>query len=175
MPGFSVTPVGPFPPVNSEDFPDFLQWQWEGVDVGGTTVDTVNVTGAVTASVGAGENENVLTLEFGNVSMTWRDVPSDTTLVISDDGNGLSTSGTTGSQNIIIPADTGDSEVDLPTGASVLIYAEGAAGVDIAAASGVALRLRSGFVASLAGQYATVTLLKRGANEWLLCGDMASA
>ena len=89
MPGFSVTPVGPFPPVNSEDFPDFLQWQWEGVDVGGTTVDTVNVTGAVTASVGTGENENVLTLEFGNVSMTWRDVPGDTTLVISDDGNGL--------------------------------------------------------------------------------------
>lgn len=62
MPGFSVTPVGPFPPVNSEPFPSFIQWQWEGVDIGDRTVNTVNIIGASDISVGTGEETNVLTI-----------------------------------------------------------------------------------------------------------------
>lgn len=177
MPGFSVTPVGPFPPVNPEDFPDFLQWQWEGVDVGGTTVDTVNLTGSGVASVtvGTGENTNTLTVEIeggGASEVSWRDVPGDTTLAITDAGNALSTSGTTGAQNVTVPLDTGDADVDLPIGASVLVYQEGAADVNILAAGGVTLNVRYGFTATIAGQDGIVTLLKRSANNWILCGDM---
>lgn len=174
MPGFSVTPVGPFPPVNPEDFPDFLQWQWEGVDVGGTTVDTVNLTGngVANVTVGTGENTNILTIEIEGSSLSWRDVPGDTTLTIDDNGNGLSASGTTGTQNVTIPLDTGDAEVDLPNGATVLVYQEGAAGVEILAEGGVTLNVRSGFSSALAGQFAIITLIKRRANDWLMCGDM---
>jgi len=217
MPGFSVSPVGPFPPVTSEEFPDFLQWQWEGVDVGDTTVDTVNLTGDVTVSVGTGEETNVLsiavvggsgsgslqfqedgvdlgaadanTVDFGlglNASragdtisvdglLSWRDVPGDTTLAITDTNNGLSCSGTTGTQNVTIPLDTGDDAVDLPIGAAVLVYGAGAAGVSFAVAGGVTLNVRSALSAALAGEFATATLIKRSANNWIACGDLAAA
>lgn len=174
MPSFSVTPVGPFPPVNSGDFPNFLQWQWEGDDLGEPDVDTVNLTGGVEATRGTGENANTLTLDFsgGASEVAWRDVPGDTTLAITDNGNALSTSGTSGAQNVTIPLDTGNTAVDLPIGASTLIYQEGAADVNILAEGGVTLNVRYGFTATIAGQYGIVTLLKRAADDWILCGDM---
>lgn len=166
MPGFSVTPVGPFPPANSEDFPDFLQWQVDGVDVGTTAVSTVNLTGAVAATIGTGENEEVLTIEIGATALTWRSAPGDTALAASDAGNGIATTGTTGTQTITI---TGN---DIDDGEMVLVYQEGAAGVNIVAASGISLRVRSPLTAVSAGQYATVTIIKRGAT-YILCGDLA--
>jgi len=176
MPGFSVTPVGPFPPVNSEDFPDFLQWQWEGVDIGDTAVDTVNLTGSGIAgmSVGTGENANVLTIEVegGAGTLSWRDVPGDTTLTADDAENGLSCSGTTGEQNITVPS---DGDVDFPDGTAILVYQAGAADVSFVAPSGVALNVREALTTALAGQYATATLIKRSTDNWIVCGDLAAA
>ena len=178
MTTFSVSPVGPFPPATDLGFPDFLQWLLNGVNVGDTSVAFVNLIGSVDATIGTGEETDV-----GGVAppptptpevITWRDVPGDTTLVIGDNDNGLSCSQTGTTQTVTIPLDTGDPTVDLPTGASVLIYAAGDATVALAAAGGVTLNVRVAFGASLAGQFAVATLLKRATNLWIACGDMAA-
>jgi hypothetical protein len=64
MPAFSISPAGPFPPPESQDFPRGIQFQLEGVDVGGRNIDTINfVPGAVLdVTVGVGEDSNVLTI-----------------------------------------------------------------------------------------------------------------
>ena len=46
--------------------------------------------------------------------------------------------------------------------------------VALAAAGGVTLNVRVAFGASLAGQFAVATLLKRATNLWIACGDMAA-
>ena len=180
MVAFSVSPVGPFPPATDLGFPDFLQWLLNGVNVGDTSVAFVNLVGAVDATIGTGEETDVLTVNIGAVPaptpsvVTWRDVPGDTTLVIGDNNNGLSCSQTGTTQTVTIPLDTGDPTVDLPTGASVLIYAAGTATVALAAAGGVTLNVRAAFGASLAGQFAVATLLKRATNLWIACGDLVA-
>ena len=76
-------------------------------------------------------------------------------------------------QSITVPADTGDATVDLGNGACVVLFQEGAARLEVHAESGVALLYRDeAFSAAAAGQYATLSLIKRDANVWLLCGDM---
>lgn len=64
MPGFSLTPLGTFPPPAPEDFPVGIQFQQEGIDVGGRTFDTINfVAGTVLElTAGTGETANVLTI-----------------------------------------------------------------------------------------------------------------
>lgn len=177
MPGFSITPVTDFPAASAEAFPDYIQFQAEGVDLGGPDADTVNFVG-LTVTRGTGENASVVTVEADipepvASTFTWRDVPGDYTLVLADAQNGLSTSATTGSPTITIPADP-DEGLGTPfaSGDSVLIYQAGAAQVDVAAAAGVTLRYRSALTAKLAGQYAVATLIRRGANLWVLCGDL---
>jgi len=99
-------------------------------------------------------------------------VPGDHTLQSSDFGKGLSTSGTTGTQNIIVPDDATLGGGDL-NGQSVLVYVEGAAGVIVLPASGVSVNVRSGLLSQAAGQFATMTLIHtRHANDWVLCGDL---
>ena len=74
MATFGMTPVSGFPPVTPDSFPQGLQFQLEGEDVGDRTVDTVNfVAGdALAMTVGAGENANILTITIPalNVSGT---------------------------------------------------------------------------------------------------------
>lgn len=66
MPGFSITPAGPFPPPASGDFPVGIQWQDDGVDLGDRAVDTVNLRDGIVASRGTGETANVLTIDVGS-------------------------------------------------------------------------------------------------------------
>ena len=42
MSTFSMTPVQGFPPPSSADFPQYIQWQIGGTNIGGTDVATVN-------------------------------------------------------------------------------------------------------------------------------------
>lgn len=215
---FSITPVGPFPPSNDEGFPQFIQFQEEGENLGGPDADTVNFVGeGVTATRGTGEDANIITVEvnqvpasnlqfqdngvdlgapdattlnvtgdltiertddtitIGHAPFTWRDEPGDTFVVLSDNNMGISMSGTSGAQTVTLLADTGDDTIDLPDGAAVLVYAEGTATVQFIPQSGVLLRYRDALLAEGAGQFATMTLLKRRANEWILCGDLAAA
>lgn len=217
MPGFSVTPVGPFPTATDDGFPQFLQWQDEGENLGGPDAETINFVGdGVSATRGTGETEKVVTVEIRStplslqfqdhgldlgaddattvdieglltaertdntitISMprlTWRDTPGDAVLLIDDSENGLSMSGTSGAQVVMIAGDTGDSTVDFPIGGATLVYQEGTADVVVQPVSGVLLRVRSALTTTLAGQFATATIIKRAANEYILCGDLALA
>ena len=51
MPAFAVVPYGPNPPDTDEGFPQFIQWQYNGVNLGGPDVDTVNVLSPLVVTV----------------------------------------------------------------------------------------------------------------------------
>ena len=103
--------------------------------------------------------------------LTWRDVPGNYTLVADDQNNGLSTSGSAGTQTITIPP---DADVTTDVGSAVLIFGYGAAAVEVVGGSGVTVLVRSPLLAELAGQYATATIIKHAANTWLICGDLGT-
>jgi hypothetical protein len=73
MPAFALTPSNAYP-VPTGEFPQGLQWQFEGEDVGTRGgIDTINIVAgaALSVTVGTGETANVLTIEIpsgsGNV------------------------------------------------------------------------------------------------------------
>lgn len=169
---FGITPVTGTVPPTSETFPDFIQFQANGTNLGLPDADTVNfIGGSVTR--GTGESSGVVTVDFGG--FTWTTEAGDFTLVKTDTNNGIACTATSGSQTCFVPGDTGDTSVDFATGASVLVYQEGPSPVSITPVSGVTVRVRSALTLQTAGQYATVTLIKRAANEWVACGDLALA
>ena len=59
---FSITPAAGFPPQASDEFPNYLQWQMDGTNLGGPTIDTVDLVGDLSATRGTGENANKLTI-----------------------------------------------------------------------------------------------------------------
>ncbi len=144
-----------------------LQFQDHGADLGLPDATTVNIEGELHAT----RDGDTITI---NAQLVWRDVPGDTEIDFGDAGNGLSMSGTSGEQIVTVPGDTGDPEIDLPEGTAILIYQEGSASVSVVPVSGVLINVRSPLDALLAGQFATATLLKRRANEWILCGDLSA-
>jgi hypothetical protein len=168
---YGITVVSGTVPATSETFPDFLQFQANGDNLGAADADTVNFVGG-DVTRGTGESSNVVTVNLDGFS--WNDEAGDYTLALTDAMKGVSTSGTTGAQTILVPGDTGDATLDFTNGASIVIYQEGAAAVYITPVSGVTVRVRSGLTLTLAGQYATVTLIKRRANEWVACGDLTA-
>ncbi len=171
MATFGLAPMlAAFPPPGAEDFPNYIQFRAGGVDLGGRDADTVDFVGGVVTR-GTGDNSGVVTVVLGG--MVWREVENDTVLTKADSEGGIATTSTTGMQSITVPADTGDSTVDLLDGTCVVLFQEGAARLEVHAESGVALRYRDdAFNAAAAGQYATLSLIKRDTNVWLLCGDM---
>lgn len=166
---YSITAVTDQPPATANAFPDFLQFQANGVNLGLADADTVNFIGG-TVTRGTGESSGTVTADFSG--FVWRETASDDHLVKSDAGNGIVTTGTTGAQNITVRSDVGDTSQDFLTGAMVLVYQEGAAPVHIVSESGVNLRIRSDFLLETATQFSIVTLIKRGPNDWMVCGDL---
>jgi len=166
MPSFSITPAAAFPPVASDGFPRFMQWQWDGLDVGDRAVETVNFTGdaAVTVSSGGG----TVTVDVAPRPFVWIEVPGDYTAVAADALNCLVTTGTSGTQQITLPEPVSAGFID---GESILVFTEGDAGVSFITPSGVDLLYRSPLTNVAAGRYATVTAIVRG-NNWILCGDL---
>jgi hypothetical protein len=59
--GFGMYPGTGWPVPTPDDFPNFIQFQEDGVNLGGPDADTVNFTGNVSATRGEGENANVVT------------------------------------------------------------------------------------------------------------------
>ncbi len=60
---FGLTPAGSgFPPQAADAFPNYIQFQYEGVDLGLPNVDTVDFTYPLVATRGTGENANVVTV-----------------------------------------------------------------------------------------------------------------
>ncbi len=64
MPSFTITPVSVESAVGT-DFPNFIQFQQDGTDLGLPDADTVNFSTGLTATRGTGESANVLTLVGG--------------------------------------------------------------------------------------------------------------
>ena len=59
---FGVTPVG-YTPVTDQGFPRFIQFQYNGVNLGGPDADTVNFLGDIVAVRGtSGTDENTITV-----------------------------------------------------------------------------------------------------------------
>lgn len=171
MPSFGITPASGFPPPTDQGFPRFIQWQVDGVDLGSRAlVETVNVIGGAEGSVSSDGGTATLDLSGVGGGMTWREVAGDYTLVAGDAGNGLAATGVSGAQTITIPGE----DVQIAVGKAILVYAEGGGGVQFAPVSGVTLRYRDAFLAEIAGQFGVATLIKRAADEWILCGDLAS-
>ena len=171
MATFGLIPMlGAYPTPPAEDFPNYMQFRAGGVDLGGRDADTVDFIGGLVTR-GTGDNSGVVTVVIGG--MVWREVENDTVLTKADAEGGVATTGTTGMQSITVPADTGDSAVDLGNGACVVLFQEGAARLEVHAESGVTLLYRDeAFNPAAAGQYATMSLIKRDANTWVLCGDL---
>jgi hypothetical protein len=62
---YGVTPgLAGFPPVGSNDFPNFIQFQWNGVNLGGPDADTINFVGDGFTVVrgGSGVDDNTITV-----------------------------------------------------------------------------------------------------------------
>lgn len=168
MPGFSITPSAAFPPASSDGFPRFMQWQQDGVDVGDTSVETVNVVGG-TLTVSSGGGTLTITIVPGS-SFAWTEFDGDITLALGDADNGLASTNTSGAQVLTVPA---NADVAFEPGATILVLQDGGAQVQVAAAVGVTLLYRAGtFNPYTAGEGAVLTLIYRGADRWVVCGDM---
>lgn len=60
---FAITPVSGFPPEEAAEFPQFIQWQWDGADLGLPNVQIINFVGdGIEVTRGTGENSNVITV-----------------------------------------------------------------------------------------------------------------
>ena len=173
MASFSITPVAEFPPADADDFPNYIQFLANGVALGGPDVDTVNFGPGLTATRGTGEAQSAIELRVP--LLAWRESYTDTTLTLADASNGIAMLASSGETFVSIPADTGDALVDLADGDSVLVFQEGVARITVIAESGVQIMYRKELFPSLAGQYATATLIKRAPNTWILCGDLEFA
>jgi hypothetical protein len=64
---FGVQPVSGFTPATVEDFPNFIQWQWNGVNLGKPDADTINFvgTGFTVVRGGSGVDDNTVTITLG--------------------------------------------------------------------------------------------------------------
>lgn len=166
MATFGMTPVGGFPPTNADDFPNYIQFQENGTNLGGPDVDTVDFTGNVIATRGEGENAGTVTVSIG--PMEWNEQPDDYTLVTGDAGRSVAMN-SAGVNVVTIPA---DEQLAVDVGTSILVYQQGVGQTTIVPVSGVSLRVSSRLTASLADQYSVVSLIKRAENEWILTGDL---
>lgn len=117
-------------------------------------------TGATGATGANGDPSSPLTI----VTKT-----SNFTLALTDAGKMIeinSSSGVTAS----IPQ---DSDVNFSTGTQILLVAVGTGAITVAASPPGAVTINSkGGLLNLNGQWATATLVKRSANNWLIAGDM---
>ena len=82
MATFGITPVTGFPPVTDEGFPRFIQFQVDGNDVGGRSVENVNFIGDVSGTVSS--DGSTATFDIGVPGVNWTDVPGDYTLTDDD-------------------------------------------------------------------------------------------
>lgn len=168
MATFGITPVGTFPPPTADNFPEFLQWQQDGTDVGTTAVETINITGGASVSINAGGD--TLTVDVGVSAFSWRTVASDYTLAVDDDGNGINAANFSESANTItIPA---HANVAIPVGARVTLCMTGITRTDISPVTGVTLQYPSWANPAFAAQYSIIYLDQIATDVWVMSGDM---
>lgn len=60
---FSITPASGYPPTTPDEFPNFIQFQSGGSDLGGPDADVLNFGDGLSATRGVGENANKVTVQ----------------------------------------------------------------------------------------------------------------
>jgi len=164
MTAFSVSPVQGFAQQTGDGAPSFIQFQDDGVNLGGPDADTLNFGAGLTATRGVGEFENVVQVD---TSVTFRDVYGDDVILPDDAGNVINLRGTSGNQVL-----TFDGGALLP-GQSVLVVQRSTAQGEIVVSSGLTLLCRDAFLPWTAGLGAVITLLlMEDGLTLLVCGDM---
>lgn len=167
---FSVTPAQGFAPPTDEGFPQFIQWQDEGTNLGGPDADTVNFTGTgVTVTRGTGENENKITVDIDNggaPALTWRVVAGDGTVTEDDLDNGIRMTAATGGP--VLHVDDGV----IGEGQSVLVAVTGnVTSVHIIGTATLVYPVAR-FQAKVNGKGGVGTLIGLEDGSVLLCGDL---
>ncbi|MBX3603187.1 MAG: hypothetical protein KF863_21410 [Rubrivivax sp.] len=62
---FAIRPSGGFPPQTPREFPNFIQFRFNGVDLGGPDATVVNFAGGLlTVERGEGDDANKITISF---------------------------------------------------------------------------------------------------------------
>jgi len=121
MTTFSITPVSGFPLPTSDEFPDFIQFQADGADLGDNAADTVNFTDGLTATRGTGENANVVTVSSA--------APPESSLPVEEDGIGVvaaaSTLNFTGTGVAITESPAGTAVITIPGSTVLTVKDEG--------------------------------------------------
>jgi hypothetical protein len=109
-------------------------------------------------------------LPVASREFTWRTPPAGNyTLVLGDAWNGVVLQGGV----LTVPP---NSSVDFDDGTSIVLHdIKYMDPFTIAGGAGVTLRFRDVFLAASAGQYATLTLIQQGTNNWVLAGDLETA
>lgn len=168
---FSMTPVTGYPPTTPDQFPTGIQWQSDGQNLGTRDASTVDFRRGLNATRGTGEDADKITVDAS--AFVWRETAVSDTVAASDLANGIKSTAA-GAITITLP---GDDELDIVDGEnpSLLIAQSGAGSVSVVGQSGVTVRVRSALQAQLAGQYAVISAIHFGPNEWVLCGDLAAA
>lgn len=65
MSGFSITPSHAAPPVTPEQFPNFIQFRLNGVDLGGPDVTVIDFVGdGWTVTRGEGDNAHIVYVSY---------------------------------------------------------------------------------------------------------------
>lgn len=173
MPSFGITPVSGFPLPDSNAFPEFIQFQNSGADLGANDADTVNFAGGLTATRGTGANSGVVTVVAGAQAaapLTWRTSAGSTTLVLGDAENGIAM---TNGGSVTVPP---HSAVPFPDGTSILLYDEGyMSPFSVVEGAGVEVNVRDALLPNSAGMFAAVSLIQRGFDNWFLAGDLGNA
>lgn len=171
--GFSLTPATGFPSQTPEEFPNYIQFQNSGTDLGTNDADTVNFRRGMRATRGTGENGAVVTVD--SAGLTWREIADDSTIEADDLANGIKSVSDASSVTITIPGDGSLGLTDADDGVSLLVLQQGLAVVSIVGESGVTVNVRAELVARTAGTYSVISLIRTDVNTWVVCGDLGAA
>ncbi len=144
-----------------------------GTDVLAYDSDLASITAAgramVTAASAAAQRALVEAEKLGERAGVNRQDGTSYTLVLGDKGKLIEMNNASANTLTVPP----NASVAFPVNSWVDIAQFGAGQTTIAAGSGVTIR-SSGGKLKLTGQYSGATLIKRGTNEWLLIGDIAT-
>lgn len=108
---------------------------------------------------------------YYNALMTFNTKTTGYTLSLTDQTKDTIVEMNVGSANtLIVPANT---NVPFPVGSQILISQYGSGQTTISGDTGVTIN-SSGGKTKIAAQYGLATLIKRGADEWYLAGDITT-
>lgn len=125
------------------------------------------MTGALTLSGAPSSNLHAATKQYVDTVAQNTVAAASYTLVLADQGKVVEMNNGVNPNTLTVPA---NSTAAFPVGTVIEVYQLGSGQTTIAAAGGVTLRAPNGL--KLSSQYATASLRKRDADEWVISGDV---